>query len=84
MQARFLIPMAISLGFGILFGTVIILILVPAVYLIVENLLRRDQPALADSLASPEHPEAGPVLNALLLTQLRQHVKAASCRITLR
>ncbi len=41
LQARFLIPMAISLGFGILFGTVIILIIVPAVYLIVENLLRR-------------------------------------------
>ena len=59
LQARFLIPMAISLGFGILFGTVIILIIVPSVYLIVENLLRRGQPALADSLASPEHPEAG-------------------------
>ena len=33
-QAKFLIPMAISLGFGILFGTLILLILVPAVYLI--------------------------------------------------
>jgi len=30
MQARFLIPMAISLGFGILFATLITLILVPA------------------------------------------------------
>ncbi|CAM2064607.1 Efflux RND transporter permease subunit [Sulfidibacter corallicola] len=36
-QARFLIPMAISLGFGILFGTVLILILVPSLYLIVED-----------------------------------------------
>lgn len=37
MQARFLIPMAISLGFGILFATVIILGIVPAVYLIIED-----------------------------------------------
>lgn len=37
MQARFLIPMAISLGFGILFATVITLLLVPALYLILED-----------------------------------------------
>jgi multidrug efflux pump subunit AcrB len=36
-QARFLIPMAISLGFGILFSTLIILIMVPALYLILED-----------------------------------------------
>ena len=54
LQARFLIPMAISLGFGILFGTAIILVIVPAVYLIVETLLRRDQPALSDAAVSPE------------------------------
>jgi len=36
-QARFLIPMAISLGFGILFSTLIILILVPSLYLVVED-----------------------------------------------
>ena len=36
-QARFLIPMAISLGFGILFATVITLILIPALYLILED-----------------------------------------------
>ena len=39
-QARFLIPMAISLGFGILFATAILLILVPSLYLAVEDLLR--------------------------------------------
>jgi len=38
-QARFLIPMAISLGFGVLFATVIVLLLVPALYLIVEDLV---------------------------------------------
>ncbi|MFP6866608.1 MAG: efflux RND transporter permease subunit, partial [Roseibacillus sp.] len=40
MQARFLIPMAISLGFGILFATAITLILVPAVYVMLEDLKR--------------------------------------------
>ncbi len=36
-QARFLIPMAISLGFGVLFSTVITLLLVPSLYMIVED-----------------------------------------------
>ena len=36
-QARFLIPMAISLGFGILFSTLIILVMVPALYMILED-----------------------------------------------
>ncbi len=36
-QARFLIPMAISLGFGILFATFITLYLVPSLYMIVED-----------------------------------------------
>jgi multidrug efflux pump subunit AcrB len=37
-QARFLIPMAISLGFGILFSTAITLVLVPSLYIIVEDI----------------------------------------------
>lgn len=37
MQARFLIPMAVSLGFGVLFATFIILLIVPAVYVILEG-----------------------------------------------
>jgi len=37
-QAQFLIPMGISLGFGILFATFITLILVPVNYLVVERL----------------------------------------------
>lgn len=36
-QARFLIPMALSLGFGVMFATVIILIFVPAGYLALED-----------------------------------------------
>ncbi|MGD9333619.1 MAG: efflux RND transporter permease subunit [Desulfobacterales bacterium] len=39
-QARFLIPMAVSLGYGILFATMITLILVPSLYLIIEDLIR--------------------------------------------
>jgi multidrug efflux pump subunit AcrB len=38
-QARFLIPMALSLGYGILFATVITLILVPSLYLIMDDLI---------------------------------------------
>ncbi len=40
MQAQFLIPMAISLGFGILFATFITLLLVPSLYLILEDFLK--------------------------------------------
>jgi len=36
-QARFLIPMAISLGFGVLFSTFITLILVPALYMVIDD-----------------------------------------------
>jgi multidrug efflux pump subunit AcrB len=36
-QARFLIPMAISLGYGVLFATVITLLLVPSFYMIIED-----------------------------------------------
>jgi Cu/Ag efflux pump CusA len=54
-QARFLIPMALSLGYGILFATMITLVLVPSLYLIVDDVLQliRPQPA-ADSHVHPE------------------------------
>jgi multidrug efflux pump subunit AcrB len=38
-QARFMIPMAISLGFGILFATFISLLLVPCLYMILEDVI---------------------------------------------
>jgi multidrug efflux pump subunit AcrB len=38
LQARFLIPMAVSLGYGIVFATAITLILVPTLYRILEDL----------------------------------------------
>tara|TARA_B100000609_G_scaffold199259_1_gene201537 strand:- start:2514 stop:5615 length:3102 start_codon:yes stop_codon:yes gene_type:complete len=37
-QARFMIPMAISLGFGILFATAIILVLVPCLYMLLDDI----------------------------------------------
>lgn len=45
-QAQFLIPMAVSLGFGILYATLLSLVLVPAAYLIlydVKRLFGRDK-----------------------------------------
>jgi multidrug efflux pump subunit AcrB len=39
-QAQFLIPMAVSLGFGILYSTLLSLLLVPAAYLLLEDLQR--------------------------------------------
>ncbi|MDE2680883.1 MAG: efflux RND transporter permease subunit [Verrucomicrobiota bacterium] len=37
-QAQFLIPMAISIGFGVMFATVVTLVLVPSLYMILEDL----------------------------------------------
>jgi len=37
LQARFLIPMAISLAFGVMFATCITLLLVPSLYMILED-----------------------------------------------
>lgn len=37
-QAQFLIPMAVSLGFGIIFATLITLVLIPCNYLILEDI----------------------------------------------
>lgn len=52
LQARFLIPMAISLGFGILFSTAIILIITPAVYLIIYDIRQKPVPADGEAPAS--------------------------------
>ena len=37
-QARFLIPMAISLAFGVLYSTFVILYLIPVLYTILNDL----------------------------------------------
>lgn len=38
LQARFLVPMAVSLGFGVLFATVITLVLIPCGYVILDDI----------------------------------------------
>jgi multidrug efflux pump subunit AcrB len=39
-QARFLVPMAVSLGFGVLAATLIMLLIVPCSYIILEDITR--------------------------------------------
>ncbi len=39
-QAKFLIPMAVSLAFGVMFATVITLVFIPACYVVLEDLRR--------------------------------------------
>jgi multidrug efflux pump subunit AcrB len=40
LQARFVIPMAVALGFAVLFATLLTLVLVPCLYLILEDIKR--------------------------------------------
>jgi len=40
-QARFMIPMALSLGYGILFATVITLIIVPCLYILIDDCINK-------------------------------------------
>ncbi len=68
-QARFMIPMAISLGFGIVFATVITLILVPCLYLIIEDM----RISLRDASGKQQ-----PVSAAAVLQQTRAQVSPES------
>lgn len=54
-QAQMMIPMALSLGYGILFATAITLLLVPSLYLIVEDLK-----GIAQCLRSPRSTTLAP------------------------
>ncbi|MCB9506966.1 MAG: efflux RND transporter permease subunit [Myxococcales bacterium] len=59
-QARFLIPMAISLAFGVMFSTMITLVFVPSTYLALDDLQRAlrwigGALGFVDSAAGPEH-----------------------------
>src|SRR5262249_35068079 len=59
-QARFLVPMAVSLGFGVAFATTITLVLIPSVYMMVEDLRglfgATDVHAVAPEVPEPEPP----------------------------
>ena len=61
-QAKFLIPMAVSLGYGIVFATVVVLFLIPCLYMILEDLRSLANPSSPDSdHAIPDSPAARPV-----------------------
>jgi len=68
-QARFLIPMAVSLAFGIIFATALLLVLIPTLYLIVEDakcgasrawsfFVGKERPIVPSSAPSPTPPSA--------------------------
>ncbi len=63
-QAKFMIPMALSLGYGILFATAITLLLVPCLYLMIDDLRRfigtspANTPDEVDLSKLEEHPVA--------------------------
>ena len=52
-QAQFLIPMAISLGFGVLFATFITLLLVPCSFMIREDILHLVSAIKTKLISSP-------------------------------
>jgi multidrug efflux pump subunit AcrB len=67
-QARFLIPMALSLGYGILFASLITLVLIPVLYVIIIDIktflgLRKarkeQQRDKAEKQQGQEQPEGG-------------------------
>jgi multidrug efflux pump subunit AcrB len=60
-QARFLIPMAVSLGFGVLGGTFITVLIIPCGYLILEDLRRTMGNSLARLRGNPTVPPPRPV-----------------------
>ena len=58
LQAKIVIPMAISLAFGIIFATIITLLLIPCLYLILADAKRNTQSFLSwYGLAKPPEPK---------------------------
>jgi multidrug efflux pump subunit AcrB len=60
LQAQFLIPLAISLAFGVVFATVVTLFIVPCSYLVLEDFLALFSKAFA-RLGGRDDSPAGPV-----------------------
>jgi multidrug efflux pump subunit AcrB len=70
-QAQFLVPMAISISFGLMGATLLVLVLVPALYLLVHDLRRilhwlwhgswflPDEPSIEDAEAMQPSPMRG-------------------------
>ena len=64
-QARFLIPMAVSLGFGVLAGTFIMLLIIPCGYLVLEDARRTVGNFGARLRGNPTIPPPGPPQSGL-------------------
>ncbi|HCC45586.1 MAG TPA: hypothetical protein DEQ32_14370, partial [Gammaproteobacteria bacterium] len=56
-QAQFMVPMAVSLAFGVMFATVVTLLVVPSGYLVLEDLVNLSKNETAPSMA--EQPAGG-------------------------
>ena len=54
LQARFLIPMGVSLAYGVAFSTAVSLLLVPSLYLVLEDLVRVGRWLTGRSTRDPE------------------------------
>ena len=63
-QAQFLIPMAVSLGWGVMLGTFVTLLLVPINYLILEDLRRFAQNYWNWQLGRPQDGDSSESLNS--------------------
>jgi multidrug efflux pump subunit AcrB len=61
-QARFLVPMAVSLGFGVLAATMIMLLIVPCSYIILEDLQRNAGNVFARLRGRPTVPPPPPTV----------------------
>ncbi len=61
-QARFLVPMAVSLGFGVLAATMIMLLIVPCSYLILEDARRNASNVFARVRGRPTMPPPPPTM----------------------
>jgi hypothetical protein len=82
-QARFLIPMALSLGFGIVFATLITLVIVPSLYLVVED-LNRGSVRVWRFLLPPAPPAAPARAHAMAPPSVQPQVPTEPCLDDLR
>ena len=55
LQAQFLIPLAVSIGYGVLFGTVIIVLTVPAIFMAQHYVVKSLKGAYSAFVEGPEH-----------------------------
>ncbi len=77
MQAAFLVPMAVSLAFGVLFATFITLILVPTAYLILDDVQRTLRRMFGQEEETAFAPEAPPLTDDAVVAGGAQAARTA-------